>query len=412
MKLNIIKLYEYSIYCIVFLYLGFINFYSDLNSISISIGVLISIFLFFIYLNQKDKKVKTVKYLYIFVISFIVMFMIQLVRLRSFSLSGYTLIDALIHDRYYAFVLLSFPLTEVLGSPRIGKRFLNNIYYLGIAILIFRFLAWILYNKMHFNATPGYFDVMGILWARNGVTRLPGTFLDNFVWVFALFRIADKRGKYNELYNILVLLLCFLYAYLVYDSRSQQIAYLSSLIIFFFIMAESIERKITYMVGLGIAALAILKTKYFTKLINTFSTTNVDYGSSTQIRMNTLNIYQSLWLEKGIWWGYGISNDGNYFSITDTTMINQSDLGILSMLFQYGIIGFMIIMSPFLMGVVVALRQIHCYANKFLFVFTMTTLLTSLMSQNMYDPFRFLIVPFLLSFISVISSNNKGENKD
>ncbi|EKB62076.1 hypothetical protein HMPREF9250_00519 [Lactobacillus crispatus FB049-03] len=109
-------------------------------------------------------------------------------------------------------------------------------------------------------------------------------------------------------------------------------------------------------------------------------------------------------------WGYGISNDGNYFNILDTHMVNQSDLGILSMLFQYGIIGFAIFISPFVMGLYVSLKKVKFVQNKFLFLLTCTTALTSIMSQNMYDPFRFLIVPFLLSFISVVSFMNKKEN--
>ncbi|MCT7819522.1 hypothetical protein, partial [Lactobacillus crispatus] len=62
MRWKTVKLYEYSIYLIVFLYLGFINFFKDLNSLSISIGVVISVLLYFIYVNQKrDCKIVCVR---------------------------------------------------------------------------------------------------------------------------------------------------------------------------------------------------------------------------------------------------------------------------------------------------------------------------------------------------------------
>ncbi len=96
MRWKTVKLYEYSIYLIVFLYLGFINFFKDLNSLSISIGV------------------------------FIFMFGLQLYRLNSFSLSGYTIKDALIHNRYYAYMLLTFPMTEVLATAKRRMKFINN----------------------------------------------------------------------------------------------------------------------------------------------------------------------------------------------------------------------------------------------------------------------------------------------
>ncbi|EKB62118.1 hypothetical protein CEE77_11345 [Lactobacillus crispatus] len=62
MRWKTVKLYEYSIYLIVFLYLGFINFFKDLNSLSISIGVVISVLLYFIYVNQKNREIKVSRY--------------------------------------------------------------------------------------------------------------------------------------------------------------------------------------------------------------------------------------------------------------------------------------------------------------------------------------------------------------
>ncbi|WP_166627621.1 O-antigen ligase family protein [Lactobacillus crispatus] len=226
-------------------------------------------------------------------------------------------------------------------------KFINNIYYMGVAILIFRFSAWFLYNKLRMNVAPGYFEVMGFAWARNGVSRLPGTFLDNYVWVMALFKIIKEKSVVIKTRNISVIVLCFLYAYIVYDSRSQQIAYLLSLVVFILIVSDTFKSKALDVVGAIAISPIIFRGNYLNKLVNTFSTSNADYGSSTQIRMMTLNTYQTLWIERGVWWGYGISNDGNYFNILDTHMVNQSDLGILSMLFQYGIIGFAIFISPF-----------------------------------------------------------------
>lgn len=356
MKINVLKLYEYSIYLIVFLYLGFINFLKDLNSISISISVVLTFILFNIYLAQKNK-IQVSKFVSFFVFSFVSVFVIQLYRLTKFSLSGYTITDALIHNRYNILVLLTFPIIEILAYKPTRCRFLNNIYYFGISILIFRLIAWIMYNKIHLNVAPGYFEVMGFSWARNGLSRLSGTFLDNYVWVLALFKIVKNKSFLNKLLNIFVMVLCFSYALIVYDSRSQQIAYIISLVLFIFIMSTSIQNKIWDIIGSIIIIPIILKEHYLDKLINTFSISNADYGSSTQIRMFTLNTYQSLWLERGIWWGYGISNDGNYFSILDVNMINQSDLGILSMLFKYGIIGFLIFISPVIVGMYTGLKK-------------------------------------------------------
>ena len=411
MKINCIKLYEYSLYLIVFLYLGFINLFKDLNSISISIDFLITICLFVIFLIQKNKHMNNYKYVSFYIISFYIIFIIDLFRLKTFSLSGYTISDALVHDRYYIFLLLVFPISEILFSKR-RQKFIINIYYIGVLILIFRFFAWYIYNKLHFNVAPGYFQVMGYEWARMGLTRLSGSFLDNYVWVMALIRILKNISLKEIIKNGVVLFICFGYAAIVYNSRSQEIAYLVVLAIYFLLSTPKIYIKILIVLSSFIIIPIIEKGSLFVNFISTFSVTNSDYGSSTQIRTNTLNIYQSLWLKENIWLGYGISNDGNYFSNSSANMINQSDLGIISSLYQFGIVGFLIMISPFIMAFFISLKYLNHIENKFLFLFSISTLLTSIMSQNMYDPFRSLIIPFLLAFIVYVNVKNKEGKKN
>ncbi|TDM68465.1 hypothetical protein CEF01_11430 [Lactobacillus crispatus] len=69
----------------------------------------------------------SLRYVSIYIGVFIFMFGLQLYRLNSFSLSGYTIKDALIHNRYYAYMLLTFPMTEVLATAKRRMKFINNI---------------------------------------------------------------------------------------------------------------------------------------------------------------------------------------------------------------------------------------------------------------------------------------------
>lgn len=408
MKINYISIYKYAIYLIVFLYLGFINLFVDLNYLSITIGVIITAILFLIYLSQKNKRGLIGKYILPFTCLFFLIFIIDLFRLKNFSLSGYTVTDALIHDRFYFFILLALPLNEIFAYKKSRKQILNFLYISGIAILICRFIVWLFYNKFKIDLAPGYFQVMGYNWARNGMTRLPGSFLDNYIWIGSLYFVFFKK----DYKKIFVLLFLFFYALIIYDSRSQIIAMAFILILSVIIIKKSfISKVVTWFLG-PILLFLSFNSPFFIKILNTFSITDSDYGGSTLIRLNTFNIYQELWLNNGVWWGYGISNDGNYFSNLSFQMINQSDLGIISSLFQFGIVGFVILLFPLVQGIYLSLRNWKSVYNKLLLLFVIMTFMTSLMSQNMYDPMRSLILPFLLVFNSTIDSINHRKDSN
>ena len=86
-----------------------------------------------------------------------------------------------------------------------------------------------------------------------------------------------------------------------------------------------------------------------------------------------------------------------------------SDLGILRNLYQYGVVGLLICIMPFINGLRTSLIGLYNKSqySTLLLGLTVYTIFSSVGSQNVYDYSRILIIPFILAFIGVVSKNNK-----
>lgn len=131
------------------------------------------------------------------------------------------------------------------------------------------------------------------------------------------------------------------------------------------------------------------------------------HGEGTLVRMLGTSFYQNEWQNNNILFGFGIAEDGNYVGNTQYFL---SDLGIISYIFEFGIIGFILAVLPMLEGIRVGIKSIKTNDGLLLFLLSIYTILSSFMSQNVYDYIRILIVPFILGIISFVKYQqiNKG----
>lgn len=157
------------------------NVVSNLDNLSQTIAVVLTFSVFFLYIFQKNKIIPKnfIIYFYLILIFFYLFF--ELIRLHYFSFSGLNVFNAISLEKNFFYLLLTMPIFEVL--ERKGKSFLRNVVYMGLCILIFRSIVWLLFNKFGINIMPGLFEVRGYNWTHgNGYVRLTGTFLDGLIF--------------------------------------------------------------------------------------------------------------------------------------------------------------------------------------------------------------------------------------
>ena len=407
MKINFFSIYEFLLYIIVILNLEVMNVVSNLDNLSQTIAVVLTFSVFFLYIFQKNKIIPKnfIIYFYLILIFFYLFF--ELIRLHYFSFSGLNVFNAISLEKNFFYLLLTMPIFEVL--ERKGKSFLRNVVYMGLCILIFRSIVWLLFNKFGINIMPGLFEVRGYNWTHgNGYVRLTGTFLDGLIFTCYCISFFRTKELKKRIYNFVIILFLFFYSYEVYSSRSQLICYLVT-ILFIYIWNSKNKLHTIFNCVIGILLVIILfQLPVVKNFIASFSSTDATYGEGTMVRLLGNKFYNNEWKNSSVLFGFGIAEDGNYFGNTQYFL---SDLGILSFIFEFGIVGFAISLLPMLDGIIVGIKNIKKENGLLLISLSIYTILSSFMSQNVYDYIRILIIPFILGIVLLVTYqvNGKGE---
>ena len=136
--------------------------------------------------------------------------------------------------------------------------------------------------------------------------------------------------------------------------------------------------------------------------INSFSL-NASTGSSTSTRLNGLPFIEEEWKNSSIWNGFGFSNDNmTYMNMTYWL----SDYGFLANLFQFGIIGFLICLVPFIYGIYFSIVSFFKEKNIYVLGFTVYLLITSTTFNPMRNQY-ISILPFYIAFMLFYKERNK-----
>lgn len=408
MKIRYVDLYKFTIYILVFLNLGFLDFIRNYNSKIQILTAIITIVLMCIYLIQPQKVSVTDKWILLYICLLFVLTFIEIIRVNNNVYASINTSNAINLTRNYIFVLLFFPIYEILNSNNETKEsFIKGIVLLGLGALIFRFGGWFIYNYLGYNLVPGYFDVMGYNWIRNGNVRIGGTFLDGFVFIYLSLQLLKDRNLKVASKYIACLVFMVIYSYFVYGSRSQLLCYICTFAILYVVKGENIKSGVLNLVLiLGGLIVILYTTSTVQNFLATFSVDDKMYGAGTLVRVNGQKLYQQQWLESSKLFGFGITEDGNYIGLTKYYL---SDLGILRNLYQYGVIGFIICIIPFIDGIITAIVGVlkKKQYGVLLLGLVMYTLMTSIASQNVYDYSRIMVLPFLLAFIGIVFRENK-----
>lgn len=391
MKVRYKSIYAFCVYAVLFLNLGFLDFLGDLDRESFLLSIIISVFSFLVYLSQPQKKYINFPVMNGYIVLTIVIFLIQLLRMKILNFTRMSMGSALITFGGVLLSLLCFPIYELNIDK--NEKLLKNIALLGFYALVVRAFLWILFNFKGINLAPAIFSGREA-WGRpifgRYLTRLSGTFLDGFVYIYFVNNFF-KLKSFNKIKYLIGIILLLVYSLIIYQSRFLILTY----VIVFFVMAysQSSSLKNKYFVISFVILIIIFCFNWIKDFFNTFSVNSVGYGGSTQARLDGIQYFFNE-LKRTSWWlgiGFRYDDETKY----QWTTFYLSDYGMLANLFQLGIFGFVVYIIPFLKGIIISMRLKY---NTLLIAFTTFLCIYSL-AINPYLIQQITILPLFLGFI-------------
>lgn len=412
MKFKYTTIYEWGIYLIIFLNLGFLNISSSFSASTIFLTAIISIILIFIYFIQRQDN-QTVLSLFLKIDIFCMIF-IYLWNSFNFLLGNNpnaSMGTVIAGESGWFLLLISFPFSVVLSKG--NSKFLRNIAYLGVAILVLKFIVWFLYNFFSISIAPGYFR-LGLNWQREIggkiFTRMDGTFLDPFTFFYFYFKLKSSKIWENKIIYLTIIFFIFGYEYFVYQSRSTIlyliIAIIISELIILFKSDNKIQSLLIFLI-LIVFLFLIFKNQIFS-FISTFDPNNTQntYSGSSMARIYELNYFESLWRNNNTFFGFGIRNDQN---IIGNWSLYLSDIGILAYLFEYGYVGLLIFIFPLILCLIcIITKKINKYnLIDTILIMLLVYLIVSQINLNMYWFNQVTLLPIFLGILLYFDNSTR-----
>lgn len=406
MKIKYTSIYAYLIYIIVFLNLGFFNLIMPFEYTGMLLAAVISIITFFIYIFQPVKYKLPGKWYQIYLMLIFCIYIYHFFNLKKTNISSMTLLSAFNNNEGVFLLLLVFPIYEILkGNDK--EKFLKNLAILGYLALMIRLIVWGMYNFINIDIAP--YMIRGLDWNRmvlgRSFIRVSGTFLDIYTFIYSIN--AFFKSIYSHHYKIsafIGILFIFLYSVLISQYRMVSLALLSVLILVILKETYNSQRRLlnVLLFIMLIILILIIGHGIIMNFINSFSL-NASTGSSTSTRLNGLPFIEEEWKNSSIWNGFGFSNDNmTYMNMTYWL----SDYGFLANLFQFGIIGFLICLVPFIYGIYFSIVSFFKEKNIYVLGFTVYLLITSTTFNPMRNQY-ISILPFYIAFMLFYKERNK-----
>ncbi len=388
MKVNYVSIYKVLLYPVIVLNLFKVGVVAELPTL------ISSLTLFIIYLSQKNKKQFQHGWIISFILLEIILFITQYERLKTFNPSNMTNFDVfnLYGGVYY--LLFCFPLYEIISDDR--QSFFKVIEKICIITLIIKTGIWIGYN--FFNVNMDIFkSVIRPTWNRSlfglNLTRVSGTFLDSIIVPYVEVKVLENRRKTT----VLEFLFLLFYLVVITQTRMYLVATVVSFVIgYLFWSKGQINRHAIYALSLmSVLVLLILGRNMFRGFLNSFSVDSIE-GGSTSTRLYEWSYYSSLWRSRGIWLGFGYQLD---YTLFGGIRYYLSDLGITILLFQFGILGFLISIIPFTKGIFLSLK---CLMRSFdtwnlLFVVISSYMLINILYMSPYIQTGYFFIPIYIA---------------
>lgn len=404
LKIKTNTFYKIVIVLVFFLNLGFLNITMNITGISMYFSIVITLISFFVFLfkaNDINRHLLIISYCILLLIFLIYQFL----RPRYFFADTSELLRMYLP---FLLIFLAFPISQVITKTN-NFKLLELICILGYTILALRTIYWGMFNFFNINMAPGSIipDWTRALGGRM-FTRLPGIFLNGYIMIVSWYNLLYKQ-KVIYLGGLFFMLF---YSVIVTQSRAGIIELLMiSLIILLFYTYNAKNRLVRgIFVTIFILFVFILAMPHIAGFIDTFSANNLEYGGSTLTRQKGYQFYLDLWLNNRIF-GIGL--------IPDNIQINRwltyylSDYNFIVNLYEFGYIGFFILLIPFFYGIKVSFLIVHkklCANDSILFIqiFLTIFLIIDMFFQNIYLAQNITLLPLYMG-ISISAANRIKE---
>lgn len=404
LKIKTNTFYKIVIVLVFFLNLGFLNITMNITGISMYFSIVITLISFFVFLfkaNDINRHLLIISYCILLLIFLIYQFL----RPRYFSADTSELLRMYLP---FLLIFLAFPISQLITKTN-NFKLLELICILGYTILALRTIYWGMFNFFNINMAPGSIipDWTRALGGRM-FTRLPGIFLNGYIMIVSWYNLLYKQ-KVIYLGGLFFMLF---YSVIVTQSRAGIIELLMiSLIILLFYTYNAKNRLVRgIFVTIFILFVFILAMPHIAGFIDTFSANNLEYGGSTLTRQKGYQFYLDLWLNNRIF-GIGL--------IPDNIQINRwltyylSDYNFIVNLYEFGYIGFFILLIPFFYGIKVSFLIVHkklCTNDSILFIqiFLTIFLIIDMFFQNIYLAQNITLLPLYMG-ISISAANRIKE---
>lgn len=395
------SIYKFCIYAIIFLNLGFLDIFGVLDRQAMFLSLILGLFAFFVYVFDENKvQILKGKDIILFIFLIVGIFLFQATRIQY---PGMTVKAAFTTFAGLLLVLVSFPMYELLQIQ--FHKTIKYIVNIGFLAIILRIVLWFSYNFMHINLGPGFFKGRED-WTRSilglNLVRISEPYISGFLFIVCILGIYNNGYFKKKVNNIIGIILLYFHAIFVSQTRMQILVY--TVILFLMIVFEAFNSKHK---GLAIISLLVmiiiflLNRGYVNSFFNSFDPNSVN-GYSTTLRINSFNYFIDEWQNSNIWLGFGFTPDNHMIGLNTYWL---SDFGIYINLFEFGIVGFIILILPILKGIIVSVK--HIKINAFVVnLFIGLTLFLLISLENIYLLNLTTIVPIYMGLMLLIENNN------
>lgn len=326
--------------------------------------------------------------------------------IKALFIGGKTITEAVgMTYIYNSWLLLFYPIIYILSSNNGLKKMTLIIFSFTTFALVFKTLVWWFYNYqgkdiMHYLL----YEFGPDPWIRDGFQRIPSTCFSGILFSITIYLFFYSKQWKIRLLSLVVNLFNIWYANTIFASRAQIIVFFITIIIAVFSIRLSIMKKI--ILNVIFIGLIVLLVVFNIDIINEFIDGLSQETFSIGIRFVALDYYISLFSDN---WIMGISMILNKDTINGSSgLFYLSDLGILSNLFSWGIIGFFLMLVPFFRMIFILKNIKNKKDKKYIFGISLIvyTILMSILSNDIYN-FRYIFgLPFIVAYFEFWKFNN------
>lgn len=283
----------------------------------------------------------------------------------------------------------------------------------GKAFLIYGLLSWLLLCGL-WIVVPASAYVSDPAQSRlflYDMERGYRIFLPLFFGMFALFFVTEKAFREKKILYLVLSVACIISMILIFKQRTQIAV---SIIVIGWILFSNLQInfKSIYLFGLTIISFIALGL-----ILGPFNYQFIDsFGASLSVRQKTMALAISYISQNPLMWIFGVGSitrfsDVTMFDIFGYEMFYLADIGWVGIVFEYGVIGGLLILGIYLAGVWEALRRPTHSVSAFEAAFgylALYLIIVTLVYPPMYAPGEIAITVAVLVYYRLFRGSQMG----